>query len=47
MSKQERRNTISIGINKIKNQNLKNQKVKKISKKETINSNKQNSTNDN
>ena len=30
MSKQERRNTISIGINKIKNQNLKNQKVKKI-----------------
>ena len=37
MSKQERRNTISIGINKIKNQNLKNQKVKKISKKETIN----------
>jgi hypothetical protein len=42
MSKQERRNTISIGINKIKNQNLKNQKIKKISKKEKINSNKKN-----
>ena len=46
MSKQERRNTITLGMNNLKNSKLKNQKMKKTFKKEKKNTNKQNSTND-
>ena len=46
MSKQERRNTITIGMNNLKSSKLKNQKMKKTFKKEKKNANIQNSTND-
>ena len=46
MSKQERRNTITIGMNNLKSSKLKNQKIKKTFKKEKKNANIQNSTND-
>ena len=46
MSKQERRNTITIGMNNLKSSTLKNPKIKKTFKKEKKNVNIQNSTND-